>query len=235
MAAASAGGDSTDFFGAIARLTEQGEPAGGLCGALAGTGAVSGAVISTLGRPLGSQTVCASDDVAARIDEIQIDLGEGPCWEALRTRRPVLETDIQNGGGEEWPGARAALRELPVGALYAFPMFVGDLGVGSVDLYRRSAGRLPHGDVREMTAVAAAAARHVLRRALDDLGNVDDGMADGPYSRREVHQASGMVAAQLSVSLDDAMLVLRGRAFASGRSVREVAADVVARRIVFHV
>lgn len=60
--------------------------------------------------------------------------------------------------------------------------------------------------------------------------NVDDGMAGGAYSRHEMHQASGMVAAQLSIGLDDALLVLRGRAFSSGRSVGEVAADVVARR-----
>lgn len=235
MVASPAGGGSSAFASAIARFAEQDGSTGGLCDALVGAVAVSGAVISTLGRPLGSQTVCASGVVAARIDEIQIDLGEGPCWKALRTRRPVLEPDIQHVGGDEWPGARAAFRELPIGALYAFPMFVGDLGVGSVDLYRQVAGRLPRGDVQDMTVVAAAAARHVLRRALDDLGNVDDGVADGPYSRREVHQASGMVAAQLSIVVDDAMLVLRGRAFASGRSVRDVAADVLARRIAFGV
>ncbi len=196
--------------------------------------AISGAVISTLGQPLGSQTICATGAVAARIDEIQIELGEGPCWEALRTRLPVLEPDLQRGdGGEDWPGAREALRRLDIGALYAFPLVVGDLGVGSVELYAEAPGELSPGDVADITALATIAARQVLRRALDDVANVDDGVAEGPYSRREVHQASGMVAAQLTISADDALIVLRGHAFASGRSVREIAADVVARRLVF--
>jgi hypothetical protein len=42
-----------------------------------------------------------------------------------------------------------------------------------------------------------------------------------------------MVAAQLSVSADDALLVIRGRAFSSGRSVEAVAADIVARLLTF--
>lgn len=63
--------------------------------------------------------------------------------------------------------------------------------------------------------------------------SVDDGSVDSPYVQREMHQASGMVAAQLSIGVDDALLALRGRAMASGRSVGEIAADVVARRLVF--
>lgn len=230
--ASSQGDERLVFANALSRLTAAG-PGDDLCVPFVGAVGVSGAVISTLGSPLGSQTVCASGTVAARIDEIQIDLGEGPCWEALRTRRPVLESDLQSAGGAAWPGAREALRALDIGALYAFPLFVGDLGVGSVDLYSRSARRLTRTAVEDATALAAVASRHVLRRALDDLDSIDDGIADGPYSRREVHQASGMVAAQLSVSADDALLVIRGRAFSSGRSVEAVAADIVARLLTF--
>lgn len=49
---------------------------------------VAGIAISTVGNPFGSERVCASDAIAARLDEIQIDLGEGPCWEAVRTGMP---------------------------------------------------------------------------------------------------------------------------------------------------
>jgi hypothetical protein len=41
-----------------------------------------------------------------------------------------------------------------------------------------------------------------------------------------------MVAAQLRIDVDDALLVLRGHAFAHGRTVREVANDVVERRLI---
>jgi hypothetical protein len=42
-----------------------------------------------------------------------------------------------------------------------------------------------------------------------------------------------MVAEQLSVGLDVALLRLRGHAFASGRTLSEVSDDVVTRRIRF--
>ena len=48
-----------------------------------------------------------------------------------------------------------------------------------------------------------------------------------------VHQASGMVAAQLDVSVGQALIRLRGYAFGNARPLREVAEDIVARRLRF--
>ena len=197
------------------------------------TAAVSGAVISTLGRPLGSQVVCATSDTAARIDEIQIDLGEGPSWQALRTRLPVLEADLRHVRGSAWPGALEALRKLDIGALFAFPLFVGDLGVGSVDLYSHDPRQLSQSAVDDVAVLATVAARHLLRCALDELDHVEEGMTGGPYSRRDMHQAAGMIAVQLTIGVGDALLVLRARAFSTGRSVAEISLDVVARRLSF--
>ncbi|WP_411721609.1 hypothetical protein [Mycetocola sp.] len=43
----------------------------------------TGVAISTLGAFLGNETVAATDEIAARLDELQFDLGEGPCWDAF--------------------------------------------------------------------------------------------------------------------------------------------------------
>jgi hypothetical protein len=84
-----------DFTTAVTAL--QAAPDGSdMCPPFLSTLPVTGVGISTLGNPLGSGTVCASDARAERIDEIQFDLGEGPCWQALSTRRPVLESDLSN-------------------------------------------------------------------------------------------------------------------------------------------
>jgi hypothetical protein len=80
--------------------------------------------------------------------------------------------------------------------------------------------------------LAGIAARHVLQRAIRAMDTPVDDAVDG-YFRREVHQASGMVSAQLDITVDDALLVLRGHAFATSTSLREVATDVVARRLDF--
>lgn len=202
-----------------------------LCSPLRDAVAMPGAVISTLGSPLGSQTVCASTRLGARIDEIQIDLGEGPSWEALRTRRPVAASDLQADGGAMWPGAWAALRELDVGSLYAFPLFVGAVGIGSIALYSTAARELSGADISGLSRLAAIVSGTLLRRAVNRLEVPDDAAAPEPYSRREVHQATGMVAARNGIGVDDALLLLRGHAYAVGRPVRDVALDVIARRL----
>jgi AmiR/NasT family two-component response regulator len=48
-----------------------------------------------------------------------------------------------------------------------------------------------------------------------------------------VYQAQGMVQVQLGVSLAEAMVRLRAHSYAEGRPLNDVAADVVARRMVF--
>ena len=202
-----------------------------LCSPLRAAVSMPGAVVSTLGSPMGSETVCASTKLGARIDEIQIDLGEGPSWEALRTRLPVTASDLQVDGGALWPGTWAALRELDVGALFAFPLFVSTLGIGSIALYSLTARELSDADIERMGRLAAIVSGTLLRRALNRLDRPNDDGEDEPYSRREVHQATGMVAARNRIGVDDALLILRGHAYAAGRSVRDVAADVIARRL----
>jgi len=217
------------FSLALAALTAGG--GSDLCSPLRAAVAMPGAVISTLGSPMGSQTVCASTRLGARIDEIQIDLGEGPSWEALRTRRPVAAADLQADGGALWPGAWAALRELDLGSVYAFPLFVGTVGIGSIALYSMAARELSGADITRVTRLAAIVSATLLRRELDRLEVTGEEAPDEPYSRREVHQATGMVAARNGIDVDDALMLLRGHAYAAGRSVRAVAADVIARRL----
>lgn len=223
--------DAFDVAGAL--LATAIGPEDDLCSPFLRPTAASGAVISTLGDPLGIQTLGATDEIAARIDEIQIDLGEGPCWEALRLRRPVMTANLHRDEDVSWPAARAALRDLDIAGLYAFPLVVGGIGVGSVDLYARTEGSLSERQVRGVTVLASIAARQVLRRALEHIEDGAQGVTDGPYSRREMHQASGMIAAQLSIDVDDALVLLRGHAYAAGRSVLDVATDVVERRLDF--
>ncbi|HYJ51365.1 MAG TPA: ANTAR domain-containing protein [Microbacterium sp.] len=48
-----------------------------------------------------------------------------------------------------------------------------------------------------------------------------------------MHQATGMVIAQMRIPADDALLVIRAHAFASDRSVAQIASDIVERRMDF--
>jgi GAF domain-containing protein len=197
---------------------------------------ISGVSISVFDEAGRQSTICTSDATAARLDEIQFDLGEGPHWEALRTGQPVLVSNVLRGPHDAWPIFAEALRDLDVGALFAFPMVMGAVTVGVVDLYRS----VPEALDGEAFGLAISLSARVARRAVHEaLQLADDDSAEhaiaAPAMRREVHQATGIVLVQLGVSASEAFFRLRAHAFANGRSVQDVARDVVAQRIDFSV
>jgi hypothetical protein len=192
---------------------------------------VTGAAVSTVGNVLGSETLSASDEIAARLDELQFDLGEGPCWDAMRSGSPVLEPDLR-GAPPRWPAFAAATREDGLRSIFAFPLAVGPLRIGAVDLYSLRAVELNRTQIRQADAMAGVVGRHVLRHALSAVGRELDDTGNA-FSRRVVHQATGMVLAQLDLSPDDARLVIQGHAFATERTMMEVAQDIIDGRLRF--
>ncbi|MEJ3406096.1 GAF and ANTAR domain-containing protein [Rathayibacter sp. YIM 133350] len=200
-----------------------------LCSAFLTGLPVQHVAISTLGDPFELETVCASDPLAALLDELQLDYGEGPCWAARDTRSPVLIRDLRHSSpAARWPVLQAAIASHEIRAAYAFPLAVGSLDIGAVDLYSSTPDALSEREVAQAATLAREAAFEVLRRAVEQIHDPKD-----PSSRRIVHQATGMVIAQLNVPAEDALLVIRGHAYASGRSVRDVAADITARTLDF--
>lgn len=193
---------------------------------------VSGASVSTVGDLLGSETISASDDLAARVDELQFDLGEGPCWDAMTRGLPVLEPDLAGAPRTVWPAFSAAIREHPVSSLFAFPLSVGPLRIGAVDLYSGDLVELDAHQARQASTVAAAVSRHVLRHALEAAGAEPDD-AGSPRSRRLVHQATGLVLAQLRIPGPDARLIIQSHAYTTDRSMMEVAREIVDGRLSF--
>ncbi|MFE5670814.1 GAF and ANTAR domain-containing protein [Agromyces sp. NPDC056523] len=194
---------------------------------------LSGASVSTLGGLLAQETVSASDAQAGRLDELQFDLGEGPCWDAVSTGQPVIEPDVQRHPSRVWPGFSEALRDEPIGALFAFPLSVGTLRFGALDLYDREPSTLTDTQAARIDAMTALISRHVLRRAIRLARDVDAAPERSGHSRRAVHQATGFVIAQLGLAPDDAHLLIQGQALAQGQSMAEVAEDIIARRLTF--
>ncbi len=223
------------FQQALAALERSAQSPAGFCDPFLEVFPVSGASVATVGDLLGSETLSASDPLAARLDELQFDLGEGPCWDALKSGRPILEPDLTQRGRATWPAFSAAIAH-DISSIFAFPLSVGPLRMGAVDLYSSAPVSLNRTQTRQADAMAGVVSRHVLRRALTAVGRDEDdtGVDVGnAYSRRLLHQATGMVLAQLGISADDARLVIHGHAFAASRPVMDVAQDVLDGRLNF--
>jgi len=190
---------------------------------------VDGAAVSTLGAFLGNGTVSSSDPFAARIDELQFDLGEGPCWDALRTTQPVFEADLRGRQGRVWPSFSTAVEDR-VGAIFAFPMIVGPLRIGAMDMYASNPVELDRTQAARAVQLAGLVGRNILRLAIAEAG---ENPGATRVARRSIHQATGMVLAQLDISAEEAGLVIQGHAFATNRPMSDVAEDVLAGRLVF--
>lgn len=223
---------SGSFAAAMDALERSADAPAGFCRPFLDVFPVSGASVSTVGDLLGSETLAASDQLAARLDELQFDLGEGPCWDAVKSGRPVLEPDLRNHPNTIWPAFTAAIIRDDVRSIFAFPLTVGPLRMGAIDLYSLAPVSLDRRQARQADAMAGVVSRHVLRRALTAVGQEGEGTGTA-YSRRLLHQATGVVLAQLDISADDARLVIQGHAFAESRPVMDVAQDILEGRLNF--
>ena len=199
---------------------------------------VTGAGISMVTEAGNRGVVCATDDVAAQMEDLQFTLGEGPCVDAVQSGAPVLISDLalpDDVAIERWPAFMKGVGTAGVRAVFAFPLRIGAINVGALDLYRDRSGELSGGQRRAAFMAADAAALALLRAEIgSDDAFVDDADATFAY-QHQVHQATGMVQVQLGVATDEAFLMLRARAFALGRPLFDVATDVVERRLRFTV
>jgi hypothetical protein len=178
--------------------------------------------------------LAATDEQARQGEELQFALGEGPCVEASRSGRPVLQPDVEAAGSARWPQYGAAVLDAGVRAVFAFPLRVGAIRVGVLDLYRDTPGLLTTREVADALAFADAATVVVLHLQEHDGRDGTHSALGGPIdSQAEIHQATGMISIQLGVSLAEALLRLRAHAYAAERTVSTVAADVVSRRMSF--
>jgi transcriptional regulator with GAF, ATPase, and Fis domain len=194
---------------------------------------VDGAAISLQTASTSSQTLCATDATAELLEELQFSLGEGACVEAAVTGRPVLVADMHHSTEvRRWPTFAAAVVERSeVGALFAVPFQWGTVNLGVLDLYRTTPGSLSAAQLRDAMSAADMAALMFLG-ARTDPGN-GEWLDQSVYGRAEIHQATGMVLAQLGVSATDALARMRAYAFVEQRLLSDVAHDVVSRRLRF--
>ncbi|MFH9330748.1 GAF and ANTAR domain-containing protein [Streptomyces althioticus] len=203
---------------------------GRLCAVAVDLLPVDGASVSLRGDSMPLQ-LAASGGRAARLAQLQATLGDGPCHHVLRTGTPVLARDLEDGScADRWPVFTQQALGSGVRAVYALPLGSTAVCVGTLDLYRASPGSLSAHQLHVALLVAG-----VMTVALTDLPydarDAGDGWLSGLAADHDrVHQAVGMIMAQLGVGADEALARLRGDAFAHDLTVLEAALDVVARR-----
>jgi hypothetical protein len=201
---------------------------------------VGGAGVSAMSRTAASHPLCSTDDISQQLEELQLTLGEGPCVDAFTHGSAVLTPDLRTDELQDrWPVFADAALEAGALAVFALPLQMGAISPGVLDLYSRVPVQLDGEELADALAFADIATLVLLDTQIDETGAAAGGMLlDGRFEdlgayRAEIDQATGMLTVQLGVGIEEAFVRLRAYAYAQGRRLAEVAADVVARRLSF--
>jgi GAF domain-containing protein len=168
------------------------------------------------------ETQAATDDMCRRADELQIELGEGPCLQAIRDEETVVVRDLTSE--QRWPkwSSRAA-EELGVRSMLCLQLFVADDdSIGALSLYSKQWDAFDDYDVR-ITALALAA--HVAIAATSTLES--DHLHSALASRTVIGQAQGMLIQRYELTPELAFAVLMRASQHSNRKLHVIAAEMV--------
>ena len=171
-------------------------------------------------------SVASAYGVSVTVQDLEFTLGEGPAGDAFTQGSPVLVDDV-SAFSSRWPQFTRAIADKGIHSLYAFPLQLGAIKLGVLVLYRDEPGVLQGDELSAAHLVADLVTNQVLDM---QAGALSESLAWGievDDYRAVVHQASGMISAQLDCAMGEALARLRGRAFATDRPIDQVAADVV--------
>ncbi|MFD3709794.1 ANTAR domain-containing protein [Streptomyces sp. NPDC058677] len=201
---------------------------------------VGGAGLSAMSRTAPSHPLCSTDDISEQLEELQLTLGEGPCVDAFLHGSAVLTLDLFTRDLQDrWMVFAEAALEAGARAVFALPLQIGAISPGVLDLYARvpvrlNAEELAAEELADALAFADLATLVLLDARIDEAGGPrSDPVEDLGTYRAEIDQASGILTVQLGVGIEEAFFRLRAYAYAQGRRLVDVAADVVARRLRF--
>jgi hypothetical protein len=222
------------FLTAVERVPSDADGAARLCAACVLALPVRHAAIAIYVEGVGLEVLAATDQIAEQVEWTQITLGEGPGLDAVASGGPVSLLNLAQADGR-WPMFVPEIAGSGIGAMYAMPLQVGAIKVGVLDLYCAPGDSLDGPDFADAVSVAELLTGVLL--AVGPDGRIPKSLGpwwNQPLATREVHQATGMIMAQLGIDARSAYVRLQAFAFGNSQPLRDVARDVVGQRLRFN-
>ena len=173
----------------------------------------------TINEKGGLLTRVSSDDVVRRANELQHELGEGPCLDVMRDQDTLVSADLAQE--QRWPlWAKRVRAELGVGSMMSLLVYTDRHSYGALSLYAQRGNSFDADDV----AVGQALAGHLAvimtsEREIDQLGLA-------LHNRTIIGQAQGLLMARLDISADQAFDYLRRVSSHTNRKLAQVADEI---------
>ncbi len=153
---------------------------------------------------------------------------------AFRREEPVFAHDLREETGALWPEFRRRALTVGIRAAFGFPLRDGTSCIGALNIYCALPGALTDEQITTTLLLAALMGRTVSAwRYEAELAALTSELELVPHVRDVVQRAIALVATQLAVTSEDALVLLGAYAVDRGRALPDVAADVVAERLRF--
>lgn len=167
----------------------------------------------------GAETVAASSETARLCDQLQYDLGEGPCLDTVRTHQTVVSNALASD--PRWPRWGPAVAEqYGMGSLLSLLLYTHGDSYGALNLYAERPGAYGSDDL----VVAQSLAAH-LAVALAG-GREIDHRAVAMVNRTVIGQAEGILMERFRITADQAFELLREASVKSNRRLIQVAEEL---------
>jgi hypothetical protein len=205
-----------------------------LCEIGADVADVGGAGILLMSDHAPRRSAPTKNSVTALVNELQLGFDEGPGIDAHRLGHAVLEGDLDALPIGRWSSIRGPVRDAGVRAVFGFPVRVGAVRLGALSLHSNRLGLLTDDQRINASVIASLAAQAILCiEANLPPAEVTGELLVSAAHQTAVHQAAGMIAVQLDVSVGQALVHMRVHAFAHRRTLIDVAQAVVDGRLRF--
>ncbi|MCW2839604.1 MAG: hypothetical protein JWR55_1087 [Aeromicrobium sp.] len=172
------------------------------------------------------ETVGTTDPLVLVADELQDELGEGPCVDAAAASRTIVSNDI--AGDARWPSWGPQVARLGLGSTLSSQLRAGHRRIGALTIYREPERRFTGEDL-EMAQVLAGHAAIALRFA-----EQIEGLRIALGSRTMIGQAQGVLMERYDVDPGRAFAILRRLSQDANVRLVEIARRVVEEDTTIH-
>ena len=168
------------------------------------------------------ETAAATDPIVAKLDAMQMEVGEGPDVSVIADRLGVIVSDTRSES--RWPNWAARVYDAGIRSLISVRMYTDEETIGTLNAYSQ------HPDAFDLDDQAVA---HVLaRHAAVALGNARkiENLWLAVDARKRIGQAQGILMERFDLTADQAFAVLLRYSQDNNMKLRVVADRLVETR-----
>jgi len=176
--------------------------------------------------------MAASDEKARTLEIFQVQINQGPCFDAFHTAEPVINADLSDRS-TRWPEFAEHALAAGFRSVHAFPLRLRQEVIGALNVFGSTVGgNFDEADVQIVQAITDVATIGLLQeRAVREQHVLAQQLQTALSTRITLEQAKGVIAERSGVQMDEAFEALRAYARRNRTLLSDVAQGVIDRRI----